>query len=63
MGNHSSGMVGRDIVPQPTLALGLFGGCGIVPLVASCIGNGITENLVNYMSRGLGRVTHNPPPV
>jgi hypothetical protein len=56
-------MVGRDIVPQPTLALGLFGGCGIVTLVASCIGNGITENLVNYMSRGLGRVTHNPPPV
>jgi hypothetical protein len=47
MGNHSSGVVRRDVVPQPTLALGFVGGCGIVPLVASGIGNGITENLVN----------------
>jgi hypothetical protein len=61
MGNHSSGVVRRDVVPQPTLALGFVGGCGIVPLVASGIGNGITENLVNYMSRRLGGLAHNPP--
>jgi hypothetical protein len=54
-------MVRRDVVPQPPLALGLVRGCGIVPLVASGIGNGITENLVNYMSRRLGGLTHNPP--
>jgi hypothetical protein len=56
-------MVRRNVVPQPTLALGLIGGCGIVPLVASGIGNGITENLVNYMSRRLGGFAHNPPRV
>jgi hypothetical protein len=32
-------MVGRDVVPQPTLALGLVGGCGIVALVTRHIGN------------------------
>jgi hypothetical protein len=56
-------MVWRDVVPQPTLALGLIGGCGIVPLVACDIGNGITENLVNYMPRRLGGLTHNAPRV
>jgi hypothetical protein len=56
-------MVRRDVVPQPTLALGLIGGCGFVPLVAGGIGNGITENLVNYVSRRLGGLAHNAPRV
>jgi hypothetical protein len=42
-------MVGRDVVPQPTLTLGLVGGCGVVALVARRFGNRITENLVNYI--------------
>jgi hypothetical protein len=63
MGNHRSGMVRRNIVPQPTLSLGFVGGYGVVSFVASGVWNCIAENFVNYMS-GSGRTAvHNPPPV
>src|SRR3954462_15462429 len=63
MRNHSSGMVGWDVVPQPTLTLGLVGGCGVVALVARRVGNRITENLVNYIPRRWRRFVHERPRV
>jgi hypothetical protein len=43
MENHSSTVVRRDVVPQPTFAIGLVSG----PFVTRRIGKRISENLVN----------------
>jgi hypothetical protein len=47
MGDHCSGVVRWDVVPQPTLSLGFVGGCGVVSFVASGVWNCIAEDFVN----------------
>jgi hypothetical protein len=59
MENHSSTVVRRDVVPQPTFAIGLVSGPFVVAFVTSRVGKRITENLVNYVARRPARVGHN----
>ena len=63
MENHSSTVVRRDVVPQPTVAIHLVSGALIVLFVTRRIGKRIAENLVNYVARGSVRVGHKRPAV
>jgi uncharacterized transporter YbjL len=63
MENHSSTVVRRDVLPQPTLTIGLASGPFIVAFVTGRVGKRITENLVNYIPQRSVRVGHNHPPV
>jgi hypothetical protein len=47
MENHSSTVVRRNVVPQPTFAIGFVSGPFIVAFVTGRGGKRITENLVN----------------